>query len=32
MKKILLSAVALLPVLAFAQDAKFTMQGKVGVP
>jgi len=31
MKKILLSAVALLPVLAFAQDAKFTVQGKVGV-
>ncbi|MBD1385658.1 AhpC/TSA family protein [Mucilaginibacter rigui] len=31
MKKILLSAVALLPVLAFAQDTKFTVQGKVGV-
>lgn len=31
MKKILLSAVALLPVLAFAQDGKFTVQGKVGV-
>lgn len=31
MKKILLSAVALLPVLAFAQDGQFTVQGKVGV-
>ncbi|MDB5125958.1 TlpA disulfide reductase family protein [Mucilaginibacter sp.] len=31
MKKILLSAIALLPVLAFAQNTKFTIQGKVGV-
>jgi peroxiredoxin len=31
MKKILFSAMALLPVLAFAQDTKFTIQGKVGV-
>ena len=31
MKKILLSAIALLPVLAFAQDTKFTIKGKVGV-
>jgi hypothetical protein len=30
MKKILLSAIALLPVLAFAQDTKFTVQGKIG--
>lgn len=31
MKKILLSTIALLPILAFAQDGKFTVQGKVGV-
>jgi peroxiredoxin len=31
MKKILFSAIALLPVLAFAQDNKFTVQGKIGV-
>jgi peroxiredoxin len=31
MKKILLSAFALLPLLSFAQDTKFTIQGKVGV-
>ena len=30
MKRILLSAIALLPVLAFAQDTKFTVQGKIG--
>jgi peroxiredoxin len=30
MKKILASAIALLPVLAFAQDAAFTVQGKIG--
>jgi peroxiredoxin len=31
MKRILAGAIALLPVLAFAQDGKFTVQGKVGV-
>jgi peroxiredoxin len=30
MKKIIASAIALLPVLAFAQDGKFTVQGKLG--
>ncbi|MES2061374.1 MAG: TlpA disulfide reductase family protein [Bacteroidota bacterium] len=30
MKKILFSAIALLPALAFAQDGKFTVQGKMG--
>jgi hypothetical protein len=29
-KRILFSAIALLPVLAFAQDTKFTVQGKIG--